>query len=64
MKVIQALGTATLLLACTSASLAFPAPTFWIDDCAWRATDIVVVLNGEKFDGVVEMNTDQHGLVS
>jgi hypothetical protein len=44
-----------LLLVASERALAFIRPSFILDDCAWNASHIVVVSEGEKIDGVVEV---------
>jgi hypothetical protein len=52
MKALKSLGCLLLLLALSSFARAGIRPSFLSEVCAWRATDIVVVTEGQEVDGV------------
>jgi hypothetical protein len=45
----------------TSPAFGFPEPSFYLDSCAWDATNIVVVSEGDKTDGIVEVKESWKG---
>lgn len=56
LRTVLLLGTAVSVLTCSAdASAMAIQPSFNQDGCAWRATHIVVVTEGDKIDGVVEV---------
>ena len=52
MKALKSLGCFLLLLAVASIARAGIRPSFLPEVCAWRATDIIVVTEGQEIDGV------------
>lgn len=55
MKALRTLNLLLVILATVGVSRAGIRPSFLTDTCAWRATDIVVVTEGEKIDGVFKV---------
>lgn len=55
MRVLPALTLVLLLLVLPPSASAGIRPSFSPEECSWRATDIVVVTEGQKIDGVFEV---------
>ena len=51
----RALVCLVLALVNTDTAFAIIQPSFYLDDCAWHATHIVVVTKGKKIDENVEV---------
>ena len=52
MKVLSTLTLVLLLLVLPPSASAGIRPSFFPEECSWRATDIVVVTEGKKIDGI------------
>ena len=55
MKIFRLLSLLSCLFATYAAALAAILPSFRPQESTWLATDIVVVTEGEKIDGVVQV---------
>ena len=55
MKVLSTLTFVLLLLVLPPSASAGIQPSFYAEECSWRATDIVVVTEGQKIDGIFEV---------
>jgi hypothetical protein len=55
MNTLHAVGVVLGLLVCTTDATAAIQPSFHLDACSWDATHVVVVSEGDKIDGDVEV---------
>ena len=55
MRVLSTLTFVLLLLVLPPSASAGIRPSFYAEECSWRATDIVVVTEGRKIDGIFEV---------
>ena len=55
MRVLSTLTLLLLLLVLSPSASAGIRPSFYAEECSWRATDIVVVSEGKKIDGIFEV---------